>query len=300
MKREIFATIIITVIVLRGLVSTFYEVEYDIAVSSDRIIGYQELINQNILFDDEFTKFIDSKWDIQDDQTKYNRLSVNRTNNVEISDNDELVLTTRQEADGSISTPYLTVSSDDYGNGFNYGYYEARIRFTNNNEFEEGTSLIPGTNILKPWGAFWLYPLENGSGEGTEIDIVENGIAGKVSGSIHELNNYEVIDEENASSWFKGQEYDLVPNIYHRYGVYIEPNDTPGAADFTFYINGDRIAKVSSTHPLSNQTLHLSMEVATEDYEEGRQGEVIDEYNKVVAESMYVDYVRVYEYNEDI
>lgn len=300
MKREVFATLLITAIVLRGLFATFNEVEDDIATNSDRILGYNELVDQKLIFDDEFDGSIDSKWDIQDDQTKYNRLSVNQAENVELNDEGELVLTTKQEEDGSISTPYMTVSEDDNGNKFNYGYYEARVKFTNNNEYDEDESLIPGTNILKPWGAFWLYPLENGSGLGTEIDVVENSIVGKVTGSIHELDNYSALEEDIASSWFKGNEYDLVPSIYHRYGVYIEPNGTENSANFTLYINGDKIATITSTHPLSNQTIHLSMEVATEDYEEGRQGQPIPDYDGVLEEHMIVDYVRVYEYNPDL
>lgn len=300
MKREIFATIIITLIVLRGLVSTVFEVEEDIAIKSDRILGYSELTNQALIFADEFDQSLDPKWDVQDEQTKYNRLSVNQAENVAVNEHGELVLTTKQEEDGSLTTPYMTVAKDDNGNNFNYGYYEARVKFTNHNDFDQGTYLIPGTNILKPWGAFWLYPLENGSGDGTEIDIVENSIVGNVTASLHELSNYDVIPQTKSSSWFKGKEYDLIPSIYHRYGVYIEPNQVAGAADYTFYINGDKIETVTSTHPLSNQTIHLSMEVSTEDYQEGLQGSTISGFNNIEDEQMYVDYVRVYEYNPNL
>lgn len=300
MKREIIATIIITLLVLRGLVSTVFEVEEDIAKKSDKILGYSELVSQPLIFDDEFVDSIDPAWDIQDDKKKYNRLSINQAENVEVNDNGELVLTTKQENDGSITTPYMTLDADDKGNSLNYGYYEARIKFTNHNQFEEGEVLIPGTNILKPWGAFWLYPLENGSGDGTEIDIVENSAVGKVSASIHELNNYTPIPESRATSWFKGREYDLHPSIFHRYGVYITPNDSQLGADYTFYVNGDKVAETSSSHPLSNQTVHLSMEIATEDYQEGRQGTSIEDYNNLVLEQMIVDYVRIYQYNPDL
>lgn len=300
MKREIFATILITLVVLSGLINTVYEVEDDIAVKSDKILGYNEIISQPLIFDDEFVDSIDPSWEIQDNQKKYNRLSVNRAENVTVNDEGELVLTTKYESDGSISTPYMTLDEDDYGNSFNYGYYEARIKFTNHNDFEEGVSVIPGTNILKPWGAFWLYPLENGSGDGTEIDIVENGVAGLVSSSIHELNNYQPLTEDQASSWFKGHEYDIHPSFYHRYGVYITPNNTKDSADYTFYINGDKVASVTSKHPLSNQTIHLSMEVATEDYQEGLQGKTIADYKDIVDEQMYVDYIRIYQYNENL
>lgn len=300
MKREIFATILITVIVLNGLISTVFEVEKEVAVKSDFILGYNELVNQDLVFSDEFNGFRDPKWQVQDDQTKYNRLSVNEAENVEVNEKGELVLTTKQEKDGSITTPYLTLAEDDLGNKLNYGYYEARVKFTNNNEFEEDTSVIPGTNILKPWGAFWMYPLENGSGLGTEVDVVENTIAGKVSGSIHEVDNYSALDEEQALSWFKGNEYDLNPSIYHRYGVYIEPNETENAANYTLYIDGEKIETVTSTHPLGNQTVHLSMEVATEDYQEGLQGQPIDDYNGILDEQMIVDYVRIYQYNPEL
>lgn len=300
MKREIFATLVITAIVIHGLLTTLNDVEADIAKNSDTILGYRELTDQNLIFSDEFDGKIDSKWQVQDNESKYNRLSVNQAENVEVNDQGELVLTTKQEDDGSITTPYMTLDRDDNNNSFNYGYYEARIKFTNNNNYDEETALIPGTNIMKPWGAFWLYPLENGSGQGTEIDIVENSVVGKVAGSIHELENYAALDKRNSSTWYKGEEYDLIPGVYHTYGVYIEPNQTPNSADFTFYINGEKIQTVQSMYPLSNQTIHLSMEIATEDFEEGRQGEAIEEYDNVADEQMFVDYVRVYEYNPNL
>lgn len=299
MKREIIATVVITLFVLHGLLSTITEVEENKVAQNPNKVGYSELIDQNLIFDEEFDN-IKEDWDIQGDEVKYNRLSTNYANNIQVNSDGEAVLTTTQNEDGSIATPYMTVATDDNGNHFNYGYYESRIKFTNHNDYEEGTSVIPGTNILKPWGAFWLYPLENGSGLGTEIDIVENGTAGVVSGSIHEMENYKALTEEQASSWFKGENYDLVPNVYHRYGVYIEPNEVEGAATYTFYINGKQKAKVKSSHPLANQTIHLSMEIADTDYTDGLQGTNITELTNFEAESMIVDYVRVYEYNPHV
>lgn len=299
MKREIIATIVITLFVMHGLLSTITEVEENKVAQNHNKVGYSELTSQNLIFDEEFDS-IKEDWDIQDNKVKYNRLSTNYADNVEINENGEAVLTTTQNEDGSIATPYMTVDADDNGNHLNYGYYEARIKFTNHNNYDEGTSVVPGTNILKPWGAFWLYPLENGSGSGTEIDIVENGTSGIVSGSIHEMDNYEALTEAEASSWFKGENYDLVPSVYHRYGVYIEPNEIEGAATYTFYINGKQKAKVKSTHPLANQTIHLSMEVADTDYTDGLQGTSIPELTSFEDESMIVDYVRVYQYNPDV
>lgn len=300
MKREIFATILITVVVLRGLFSTIIEVEEKKVAENPNKLGYSELVNQDLIFNEEFDKSISTNWKIEDGVSKYNRLSVNQAENIELTDNGSIKLTTKQESDGSLTTPYMTVDTNDFGDKFSYGYYEAKIKFTNHNNFEQGLSLIPGTNIYKPWGAFWLYPLENGSGKGAEVDIVENGTIGKVSGSIHEMNNYAALSKEESSVWFKGKEYNLIPSVYHRYGVYIEPNKVEGAADYTFYVNGKKLETVSSTYPLSTQTIHLSMEIADENYTDGRQGEGIDELDNLQAESMIVDYVKVYEYNQNI
>lgn len=300
MKREIIATIIITLVVLRGLLSTLIDVKHNKVAANPDVVGYSEIIDQDLIFADEFNNSINDNWQIQDNQTKYNRLSTNMAANVQLTDNEHLKLTTKQEADGSITTPYMTVSEDDNGDSFNYGYYEVRARFTNHNNIDDDSDLLPGTNILKPWGAFWMYPIEDGASEGTEIDVVENSTAGNATSSLHELDNYQVIEESEASSWFKGYNYQVEPSVFHRYGVYIEPNETENSADYTFYLNGRKQATVTSTHPLANQTIHLSMEIATADYIDGKQGKPIEEITDLKDESMIVDYVRVYEYNPSL
>ncbi len=299
MKREIFATLLVLAFVLRGFYSSVLEVEERYVESNHNIDAYSELINQTIIFEDDFNQSINPNWQIEDGTTKYNRLSTNEAENIKFDD-DQLVLTTKVEKDGSVTTPYMTLDTDINGNKFNYGYYEAGIKFTNNNEYDDGTTVIPNTNIYKPWGAFWLYPLENGSEETTEVDIVENSTVNSASASIHELENYQVVEEEQASSWFKGQDYGVNPYHYHRYGVYIEPNDTEYAATYTFYIDGNKVEEIESKQPMGLQTVHLSMEIATEDYQDGLQGEEIKELKQMKEESMFVDYVRVYQYNPDL
>ncbi len=300
MKREIIATILILLFVLHGFYRSFLGVEEAYVAKNHNIDAYSELIDQKMIFNDEFTTKISSAWDIQDDQIKHNRLSTNEAANVIVED-EHAVLTTKQEDDGSLTTPYMTVDHDANNQKFNYGYYEARIKFTNNNDFAKDTVLIDDTNILKPWGAFWLYPLENGADYSTEVDIVENGVAQQVSTSVHEMLNYDVITKADASTWFKGVDYKVNPNRFHQYGVYIEPNETDiNASTYTFYLDGHKFATVESEHPMGNQTIHLTMEVATEDYQDGRQGEPIDEISNLADESMIVDYVRVYEYNPNL
>ncbi len=300
MKREILATLLILFIVLRGLNHTVDEVELDHAEADPYYDAYAELVEQNLIFADEFEEEINSSWEIQDDQTKYNRISVNQAENITLTNDGKLELTTKQETDGSFTTPYMTVDTDSVGNNFNYGYYEARIKFTNNNQYTDGTSIIPGTNILKPWGAFWLFPLANATEEVTEIDIAENSLSGDVSSSVHEISNYEAVVEEKATSWHKGISYETDPSHYHKYGVYIEPNIFENAATYHFYLDGELIDTVISEQPLGNQTIHLSMEIATEEYEDGLQGQNIEQVVNFKDESMFVDYVRVYEYNENL
>ncbi len=298
MKREIFATLLILFVVLRGITKTVDDVEYKHDKEDIYYDSYEEIISQDIIFEDEFDGSMSELWDVQDDQTKYNRLSVNQAENITFSDLGNVILTTKQEVDGSFTTPYMSLEQDSNGNNLNYGYYEAKLKFTNNNDYEHDTALIPGTDVLKPWGAFWLFPLAQAANDATEIDIAENSVSDVVSASLHEINNYEPIDEVNASSWYKGEKYDVDPTHFHTYGVYIEPNIYENAATYSFYLDGVKVGNVVSQHPLGNQTLHLSMEIASEDYEEGRQGEPIDEVTNFEDESMIVDYVRIYKYNE--
>ncbi len=300
MKREIAATLLILFIVLRGITGTVDEVELNHAKEDPYYDAYGELIAQNLIFSDEFDGDLNLNWVIQDDETKYNRLSVNQAENVTVTEHGKLQLTTKQESDGSFTTPYMTVSKDDRGRNFNYGYYEARIKFSNNNEYPEQTSFIPGTNIYIPWGAFWLFPLASGSGQGTEIDIAENSVSNIVSSSVHEIDNYDAITEESASSWHKGVDYEVDPTHYHTYGVYVEPNLFENAATYSFYLDGQKMDTVISEHPLANQTIHLTMEIADELFTDGKQGEEIKEVANFEDETMLVDYVRVYEYNENL
>lgn len=295
MKREILATIVITILVLRGLVSTLFDVKAHKIELSNLSSGYSELIDQDIIFDEEFDGSMSDRWQIQDNQGKYNRISTNMADNIELTDDDSLKLTTKVNSDNTITTPYMTIDTDDNGDSFNYGYYEAKIKFTNNNELPKGADTIPGTNILKPWGAFWMYPLEQAAGKGSEVDIVENTTADTAAGSLHELDNYAVIDKEHATSWFKGEDYNINPSHYHVYGVNIEPNEYEDAATYTFYIDGQEFARVSSSYPLGNQTIHLSMEIADTDYSEGNQVKSYPELADFKDESMIVDYVRVYQ-----
>lgn len=300
MKREIAGTILVLFIVIFGLMDTISEIRLNKARKDHNYDAYGEIISQELIFSDDFEDSINEKWIIQDNESKYNRLSMNKKENIQLDPKGHLKLITKQETDKSITTPYMTLNEDDNGNEFNYGYYESRIKFTNNNQFPKGDVLIPGTNILKPWGAFWLYPLEHASEETTEVDIVENQLAEQVTASVHELVNYEPLSKKEASSWFKGNDYKVNPNIYHRYGVYIEPNNVENAANYTFYLDGKKVAKVSSKQAMGNQTIHLSMEIASEDYIEGRQGEAISEINKLKDEAMIVDYVHVYEYKPNL
>ncbi len=247
--------------------------------------------NERIFFDDFTTNRLNSKWNVFDNTKKSGRIGTLSADDVTIFNN-QLKLTTSFKEDGEVTSGYINVNTDDNGNNFNYGYYEARIRFTNNNNLEAKTDeLYPG--ILKPWGAFWLYPTIHNSSYATEVDIVENQISGSASASIHPMLNQEVLDDSKLNSSFKNQVLTNDSTNFHTYGVAILPNETVDAATYEVYVDNQLIATYVSDIPLSHQTLHLTMEIATPDYQELLQ---LDPKisNQFENESMFVDYVAVY------
>ncbi len=247
--------------------------------------------NQRLFFDDFNHQKLDSKWHVYDQEAKNGRIGTFSKNNVKIVHN-QLRLSTTFNQDGSVESGYINTQTDDEGNPFNYGYYEARIKFTNNNNLaDEESEIVPG--YLKPWGAFWLYPLKQNHHLATEVDIVENQSANYASASIHPMKNQQVIEKVRDQIDIKNHLLTKDATKFHTYGIAILPNNHPDAADYQFYVDNQLIVKASSSTPLSQQVLHLTMEFATTDYQ-SLQSIDPDIAKKLKNEAMYTDYVAVY------
>lgn len=245
--------------------------------------------NQLLFSDDFSTTTLDNKWLIKTD-FKSGRVGDFTSDNVQV-DNGQLKLSTTFDDDGSIHSGYISTTKDDFDNNFNYGYYEARLKFTNNNHLQNGTNYITD-ELLKPWGAFWLYPTELNTSYATEVDITENQTVGLASASIHPMYNQTVLSNEDDIK-IKNLELNTSPTSFHTYGIAIQPNQSENGATYQFFIDDKPIKTASSNIPLSLQTLHLTMEIATPDYQQ------LTHIDPEIAsslhdEAMYVDYIKVY------
>lgn len=249
--------------------------------------------DNDILFYDTFdNEYSLSKWNISTTD-KNSRLSKHSSENVQVTEDGYLELSFTVDDNNIAHTGYISRETDSQNRNFNYGYYEARLAFTNNNNSNDNL-LIKDSNLLKPWGAFWLYP-NNNYAESTEIDIVEYTDASFTSASIHEMNNSIVIDKDG----LKGEKYESNPNEFHSYGVAILPGEN-NTVDYTFYLDNIETFSYNSPTPTANLTLLLTMEFANVNLEEDSlQGKPIPELEDVKNEYMYVDYVYVYSIEED-
>ncbi len=262
---------------------------FDFNQQNQSIVSYTN--NERIFFDDFNQHKLNSKWYVYDQKTKNGRIGTFNNDNVKIVHN-QLRLSTTFNQDGSVQSGYINAQNDDNGNPFNYGYYEARIKFTNNNNIADDESEIaPG--YLKPWGAFWLYPLKYNQHLATEVDIVENQSANYASASIHPMNNQQVVENIRDQIDIKNHLLTTDTTKFHTYGVAILPNDHPDAADYQFYVDNQLITEASSNIPLSQQVLHLTMEFATTDYQSLATIDP-DIAKNLKNEAMYIDYVAVY------
>ncbi len=162
---------------------------------------------------------------------------------------------------------------------FTYGYFEASIR----------TQTVAGH-----WSAFWLQSQANSNNTGlatpdpanlgTEIDIMEHTIVGTTKQTQHALhwNGYDsALHKQRIMGASNAPDLDA----FNTYGLLWTPEY------YAFYINGSLSA--STTSAISNvpEYIILSLEVA----DSGSRSFGGDPAPSIFPDSMYVDYVRVYQ-----
>lgn len=285
MKRILF--ILFSAVIITVYFKLYSPIEFNQENNSK--VKYTQ--NERIFFDDFTKNKLNAKWKVYDNETKNGRVGDFKASNVAIVNN-QLKLSTSFDKDGSVHSGYITSDTDDNGNNFNYGYYEARLHFTNNNKLGTDEYLL-NEDLTKPWGAFWLYPTKHNESYATEIDIVENQIGQEAASSIHPMHNQKVLSNKEDDIKIKNLIHTEDATNYHTYGIAILPNETTDAASYEIYFDNRLVTTIVSKIPLSLQSLHLTTEIATPDYQTIMQLDPETTKN-FKNESMYVDYVAVY------
>lgn len=174
-----------------------------------------------------------------------------------------------------------------------YGYTSGRVRTMNNGDFEYGIvevcAKVPDT--LGTWPAIWMLPTDSPYGQwpkGGEIDIMEavGFESNKVHFNIHtENDNWGTSRSVGASTNINN-----IATEYHRYAIKWVEDEVMFYVDGLMYFSYSPVQDSYEYWPF-NTEFHLILNIAVGGAWGGQRG--IEEGNW--EDSMYVDYVRVYQ-----
>jgi len=206
--------------------------------------------------------------------------------------NNELQYYTNDEKNVNIADGILTITATTEGYS-SYGYTSGRVRTKDLGDFQYGIvevcAIMPDT--LGTWPAIWMLPTDSPYGgwpNGGEIDIME--AVGFETDTVH-FNIHTKNDNWGTSRSIGA--YSNINNIateYHRYGVkWLED-------EIIFYVDGIEqfsyipVADSFEYWPFDSE-FHLLLNIAVGGAWGGQRGILDGDWD----DSMYVDYVRVYQ-----
>ena len=238
-------------------------------------VGKAEDVNPELVFNDDFdgTELDSTKWARRPEGPRAGK-SYWKNNLSGVDGNGNLVLKMEWDEETQLVNCGAVFSHDRFEYG--YGYYEARIRFTDHHG---------------AWGAFWmscgnLYA--ESAADGVEIDILESidNQNGTYNHALH--SNYSSLNSLGPTRLFHENIYD---GKYHTFGV------LRAATGYFFYVDG----KLSSIVPdyrytpcPKNGYIQLTCE-ASEGTGAGTPECIAD-----MPAEMVVDYVRVWDAIPDL
>ncbi|WP_354168115.1 MULTISPECIES: family 16 glycosylhydrolase [unclassified Bradyrhizobium] len=134
-------------------------------------------------------------------------------------------------------TSIATVPKEAGGITFKHGFFEARMRFAENDV---------------DWSAFWLmsrpHSLDTDNGHWCEIDIFEHFGAGRYVGAIHDWTRQKHTFNKNANHWFSKP---VKFSEWHNYGLLWT------AQKLTWFLDGDPLFETESSDICEQQDMFL-------------------------------------------